>query len=64
MDDTFGFDPDPLLEDVDDALEGAVKTVSYQPGEDVVLRNCMFKRSGYVLWAGTQNRTVQADCTG
>lgn len=49
MDDTFGFDPDPLLEDVDDALEGAVKTVSYQPGEDVVLRNCMFKRNGYVF---------------
>ena len=49
MDDTFGFDPDPLLEGVDDALEGAVKTVSYQPGEDVVLRNCMFKRSGYVF---------------
>lgn len=49
MDDTFGFDPDPLLEDVDDVLEGAVKTVSYQPGEDVVLRNCMFKRSGYVF---------------
>lgn len=49
MDDTFGFEPDPLLEDVDDALEGAVKTVSYQPGEDVVLRNCMFKRSGYVF---------------
>lgn len=49
MDDTFGFDPDPLLEDVDDALEGAVKTVSYQPGEDIVLRNCMFKRSGYVF---------------
>ena len=42
-------DPDPLPEDVDDALEGAVKTVSYQPGEDVVLRNCMFKRSGYVF---------------
>lgn len=49
LDDTFGFDPDPLLEDVDDALEGAVKTVTYQPGEDVVLRNCMFKRSGYVF---------------
>lgn len=49
MDDTFGFEPDPLPEDVDDALEGAVKTVSYQPGEDVVLRNCMFKRSGYVF---------------
>ena len=49
MDDTFGFDPDPLPEDVDDALEGAVKIVSYQPGEDVVLRNCMFKRGGYVF---------------
>lgn len=49
MDDTFGFDPDPLPEDVDDVLEGAVKTVSYQPGEDVVLRNCMFKRGGYVF---------------
>lgn len=49
MDDTFGFAPDPLPEDVDDALEGAVKIVSYQPGEDVVLRNCMFKRSGYVF---------------
>ena len=49
MDDTFGFDPDPLPEDVDDVLEGAVKIVSYQPGEDVVLRNCMFKRGGYVF---------------
>lgn len=49
MDDTFGFDPDPLTEDVDDALEEAVKTVRYQPGEDVVLRNCMFKRGGYVF---------------
>ena len=49
MDDTFGFDPDPLPEDVDDALEEAVKTVRYQPGEDVVLRNCMFKRGGYVF---------------
>lgn len=49
MDDTFGFDPDPLPEDVDDALEEAVKTVSYRPGEDVVLRNCMFKRGGYVF---------------
>lgn len=59
MDDTFGFDPDPLLEDVDDALEGAVKTVSYQPGEDVVLRNCMFKRSGYVFvgWNTEQDGT-------
>ena len=49
MDDPFGFDPDPLPEDVDDALEEAVKTVRYQPGEDVVLRNCMFKRGGYVF---------------
>lgn len=49
MDEDFGFEPDPLPEDVDDALEGEVKTVSYQPGEDVVLRNCMFKRSGYVF---------------
>lgn len=49
MDDTFGFDPDPLPEDVDDALEEAVKTVTYKPGEDVVLRNCMFKRGGYVF---------------
>lgn len=49
MDDTFGFDPDPLPEDVDDAFEEAVKTVRYQPGEDVVLRNCMFKRGGYVF---------------
>lgn len=49
MDDTFGFDPDPLPEDVDDALEEAVKTVTYQPGENVVLRNCMFKRGGYVF---------------
>ena len=49
MDDDFGFDPDPLPEDVDDALEEAVKTVRYQPGEDVVLRPCMFKRGGYVF---------------
>lgn len=49
MDDTFGFDPDPLPEDVDDALEEAVKIVRYQPGEDVVLLNCMFKRGGYVF---------------
>lgn len=49
MDDTFGFDPDPLPEDVDDALEEVVKTVRYKPGEDVVLRNCMFKRGGYVF---------------
>lgn len=49
MDDTFGFDPAPLPEDVDDALEEAVKTVCCQHGEDVVLRNCMFKRGGYVF---------------
>lgn len=50
MDDTFGFDPDPLPEDVvDDPLEGAVMTVRYQPDEDVVLRHCMFKRGGYVF---------------
>ena len=49
MDDDFGFEPDPLPEDVLDPLEGAVMTVSYQPGEDVVLRNCMFKRAGYVF---------------
>lgn len=49
MDDTFGFDPDPLPEDVLDPLEEAVKTVTYKPGEDVVLRNCMFKRGGYVF---------------
>ena len=42
-------DPDPLPEDVLDPLEEAVKTVRYQPGEDVVLRNCMFKRGGYVF---------------
>ncbi|MFR9067673.1 MAG: hypothetical protein ACLVJH_13100 [Faecalibacterium prausnitzii] len=45
----FGFDPGPLPEDVDDALEEAVRTARYQPGEDVVLRNCMFKRGGYVF---------------
>ena len=49
MDDDFGFDPDPLPEDVLDPLEDAVKTVTYKPGEDVVLRNCMFKRGGYVF---------------
>ena len=49
MDDDFGFEPAPLPEDVDDALEGAVKTVTYKSGEDVVLRNCMFKRDGYVF---------------
>lgn len=49
MDDDFGFDPDPLPEDVLDPLEEAVKIVTYKPGEDVVLRNCMFKRGGYVF---------------
>lgn len=49
MDDTFGFDPDPLPEDVLDPTVEAVKTVTYKPGEDVVLRNCMFKRGGYVF---------------
>lgn len=49
MDDTFGFDPDPLPEDVLDPTVEAVKTVTYQPGEDVILRNCMFKRGGYVF---------------
>ena len=49
MDDTFGFDPDPLPEDVLDPLVDAVKTVTYKPGEDVVLRPCMFKRGGYVF---------------
>lgn len=49
MDDDFGFEPAPLPEDVDDALEEAVKIVTYKPGEDVVLRNCMFKRGGYVF---------------
>ena len=60
MDEDFGFEPDPLPEDVDDALEGAVKTVTYKSGEDVVLRNCMFKRDGYVFvgW------NTQSDGTG
>lgn len=49
MDDTFGFDPDPLPEDVLDPLEEAVKTVTYKPDENVVLRHCMFKRGGYVF---------------
>lgn len=49
MDEDFGFEPDPLPEDILDPTVEAVKTVSYQPGEDVVLRNCMFKRSGYVF---------------
>ena len=49
MDDDFGFEPDPLPEDVLDPTVEAVKTVTYQPGENVVLRNCMFKRGGYVF---------------
>lgn len=49
MDDDFGFEPEPLPEDVLDPLEEAVKTVTYKLGEDVVLRNCMFKRDGYVF---------------
>lgn len=49
MDDTFGFDPDTLPEDVLDPLEEAVKTVTYKPDENVVLRHCMFKRGGYVF---------------
>ena len=49
MDDDFGFDPDPLTEDVLDPTVEAVKTVTYKLGEDVVLRNCMFKRDGYVF---------------
>lgn len=49
MDDTFGFDPNPLPEDVLDPTVEAVKTVTYKPDENVVLRNCMFKRGGYVF---------------
>lgn len=49
MDEDFGFDPDPLPEDVLDPLEEAVKTVTYKPDENVVLRHCMFKRGGYVF---------------
>lgn len=49
MDDTFGFDPDPLPEDVLDPTVEAVKIVTYKPDENVVLRNCMFKRGGYVF---------------
>lgn len=49
MDEDFGFEPDPLPEDILDPTVEAVKTVSYQPGEDVVLRHCMFKRGGYVF---------------
>ena len=49
MDEDFGFEPDPLPEDVLDPLEGAVMTVTYKPDENVVLRHCMFKRGGYVF---------------
>lgn len=49
MDDDFGFAPDPLPEDVLDPTVEAVKTVTYKPDENVVLRNCMFKRAGYVF---------------
>ena len=49
MDDDFGFEPDPLPEDVLDPLEEEVKTVTYKPDENVVLRHCMFKRNGYVF---------------
>ena len=49
MDDDFGFEPDPLPEDVIDPLEGTVMTVTYKPDENVVLRHCMFKRAGYVF---------------
>ena len=49
MDEDFGFDPDPLPEDVLDPTVEAVKIVTYQPNENVVLRNCMFKRGGYVF---------------
>ena len=49
MDDDFGFEPDPLPEDVLDPTVEAVKTVTYQPDENVVLRHCMFKRGGYVF---------------
>lgn len=49
MDEDFGFDPDPLPEDVLDPILEAVKTVTYKPDENVVLRHCMFKRGGYVF---------------
>lgn len=63
MDEDFGFDPDPLPEDILDPTVEAVKIVTYKPDENVVLRHCMFKRGGYVLWAGTQNRMAQAETT-
>ena len=49
MDEDFGFEPDPLPEDVLDPTVDAVKTVTYKPDENVVLRHCMFKRAGYVF---------------
>ena len=49
MDEDFGFDPDPLPEDVLDPTVEAVKIVTYKPDENVVLRHCMFKRGGYVF---------------
>lgn len=49
MDEDFGFDPDPMPEDVLDPTVEAVKIVTYKPDENVVLRNCMFKRGGYVF---------------
>ena len=46
-----GFTMQQLKQAIRDGVdfEEAVKTVRYQPGEDVVLRNCMFKRGGYVF---------------
>lgn len=49
MDEDFGFEPEPLPEDVLDPTVDAVKTVTYKPDENVVLRHCMFKRAGYVF---------------
>lgn len=49
MDEDFGFEPEPLPEDVLDPTVDAVKIVTYKPDENVVLRNCMFKRGGYVF---------------
>ena len=61
MDDDFGFEPDPLPEDVLDPTVEAVKTVTYQPDENIVLR-CLSAAATF-LWAGTQNRTAQAKST-
>ena len=49
MDEDFGFEPEPLPEDVLDPTVDTVKTVTYKPDENVVLRHCMFKRDGYVF---------------